>query len=192
MIILLDQDGVLADFEEGFRRVWHARMGHEFPALLPTARKSFYIDDDYPAHHTPTVEQIMTAQGFYRDLPVIPGALEAIRALQALGHQIAICTSPHSANRFCVQEKLEWVEEHLGSDFVRKVIIAKDKTLVHGDVLIDDRPEVTGICQPTWQHVLYDQPYNRLSTAPRLTWNNWQTVLLDLPPGNPPALAQRR
>jgi len=179
MIILLDQDGVLADFEDGFRSIWQIRMGHEFPALLPAARRSFYVDDDYPAHHVPMLEQIMTEQGFYRNLPLMPGAVEAIRILQSLGHEVVICTSPHSQNRFCIQEKLEWVEEHLGIEFVRKVIIAKDKTLVHGDVLIDDRPQITGICQPTWRHILYDQPYNRSSATPRVTWDNWQTVLFD-------------
>ena len=36
-----------------------------------------------------------------------------------------------------------------------------DKTLVRGDVLIDDKPHVTGSNAPTWQHLLYDAPYNR-------------------------------
>jgi hypothetical protein len=56
--------------------------------------------------------------------------------------------------------KLAWVERHLGRDWLRRTVISPDKTLV-GDrgrpcVLVDDRPEVTGVASPPWTHVLFD------------------------------------
>jgi hypothetical protein len=36
-----------------------------------------------------------------------------------------------------------------------------DKTLIDGDVLVDDRPTVTGTRSPTWRRVIFDQPYDR-------------------------------
>lgn len=62
------------------------------------------------------------------------------------------------------------------------MIVTKDKTLVHGDLLIDDKPRVTGTRSPAWQHVLYDQPYNRHVDAQRMTWSTWREVLLRPPP----------
>ena len=72
---------------------------------------------------------------------------------------------------------MQWIKEHLGQEFAERTIITRDKTLVYGDILIDDKPEVTGIHTPAWTHVVYDQPYNREATANRLTWNNYKEVL---------------
>lgn len=178
MLILLDQDGVLADFDLGFHDAWQATMGHKHPALLPTERRTFYVWDDYPGELGNEVEAVYTAPGFYRDLPAIAGAVEAVHSLLALGYDVRICTSPLNQYRNCLTEKYEWVEHHLGSDFVHRMIVTKDKTVVHGDVLIDDKPEITGTRQPDWKHVIFDQPYNRHVDGLRLTWATWRDILL--------------
>jgi hypothetical protein len=41
-------------------------------------------------------------------------------------------------------------------DNVKKIILTGDKTVVQGDILIDDKPSVTGINpKPTWDHINY-------------------------------------
>lgn len=42
----------------------------------------------------------------------------------------------------CVQ--YAWVEKHLGHEFLEQVILTRDKTLISGDLLIDDRPDILG------------------------------------------------
>lgn len=37
-----------------------------------------------------------------------------------------------------------WVERHLGPEFLDKVILTRDKTIVSGDILIDDKPDILG------------------------------------------------
>ena len=65
-----------------------------------------------------------------------------------------------------------YTEEMFGSQF---------KTLVHGAVLIDDKPEITGSVVPTWKHVYFDQPYNSIYDKPRITtWSSWKEELLPL------------
>ncbi|HAI58717.1 MAG TPA: 5'-3'-deoxyribonucleotidase [Xanthomonadaceae bacterium] len=179
MLILIDQDGVLADFERGFHTAWQAigpRHGH--PPLPLEERRSFHVRDDYPPHLEEAVVSVYTAPGFYRALPPVPGAVEAMAELLDLGHDVRICTSPLNQYRYCVPEKYEWVEAHLGPAFVQRMVVTKDKTLVVGDVLVDDKPDVTGACQPAWRHVLYDQPYNRHRPGARITWADWRAVLL--------------
>jgi 5'-nucleotidase len=178
MLILIDQDGVLADFETGFHTAWHAG-GHAYPALPIDDRRSFYVRDDYPAHLRKTVEAIYMAPGFYRALPAITGAVDAVIELLKMGHDVRICTSPLNHYRHCLPEKYEWVDHHLGPEFVKRLIVTKDKTVVHGDVLVDDKPEVTGTQKPDWCHVVYDQPYNRHVNGARMSWANWQEVLLN-------------
>lgn len=176
MIVLVDQDGVLADFEQAFFQVWSA-AGHPWPAIPPAARRSFYVRDDYPLAARPQVEAIYTAPGFYRGLPPVAGAVAALQRMLALGIDVRICTSPLGAYRHCVLEKYEWVDEHLGPDFVARMVVTKDKTIVRGDVLIDDKPTIEGACVPEWTHLVFDQPYNREATARRIDWNTWEAVL---------------
>jgi len=177
MLILLDQDGVLADFEGAFLAAWRAR----YPDVAPVAyedRRSFHLLDDYPPALRAQAEAIYTAPGFIRDLPPVPGAIEAYRELQALGMDVRICSSPLRQYENCVAEKYQWVERHLGREATQKLILSRDKTLVYGDLLIDDRPRIEGAARPHWRHILYDAPYNRHETGrPRLTWANWRSVL---------------
>jgi 5'-nucleotidase len=175
-LILVDQDGVLANFESGFYAAWQA-AGHPHPALPLEQRRSFYVRDDYPAALRAEVEAIYTAPGFYRDLPAISGAVEALTTLLEQGHDVRICTSPLTQYRHCVPEKYEWVERHLGAEFVTRMIVSKDKTIVHGDLLVDDNPQIKGPCTPSWQHVIFDQPYNRQVEGTRMNWANWRDVL---------------
>jgi 5'-nucleotidase len=76
-----------------------------------------------------------------------------------------------------VGEKYAWVEQHLGAEFVQRIVLTRDKTLVHGDVLIDDKPEIGGLRKPDWRHLIYDQPWNRHVDGPRLTWADWRERL---------------
>lgn len=75
-------------------------------------------------------------------------------------------------------EKYLWVEKHLGREATNRLILTKDKTLVRGDILIDDKPHIAGAMRPQWKHIVYDAPYNReRKDVPRMTWQNWRNVL---------------
>ena len=155
MIILLDQDGVLADFEHAFIDAWRARH----PDIAPVAfddRKSFYIREDY-APELRARPKPSTRARFHPQPPA--RALDAVKELLALG--MCICTSPLSQFENCVAEKYLWVEKHLGRDATNRLILTKDKTLVHGSLLIDDKPRILGAVKPRWKHILFDAPYNR-------------------------------
>lgn len=97
------------------------------------------------------------------------------------GLDVRICTAPINAYQHCVSEKFAWVERHLGHEWIKRIILTKDKTWVRGDILIDDKPHITGSVQPTWVHYLYDQPYNRIIDKPRISWTNrasWDFLLV--------------
>ncbi len=183
-VLLIDQDGVLADFEQGLFdafSAWHP-CG---PSIRPADRRGFYAREQYPGKWRPAVNALMRVEGFYRNLPEIEGAPAALEEMRKAGHTVFVCTSPMSDAPWCIPEKLAWIKEHLGPDWVDRTIIAKDKTLV-GDrrqpcVLVDDRPDVgsRGVAQPPWTHVLFDAPYNQEETErPRLScWADWSAVL---------------
>lgn len=177
MIILVDMDGVLADFERGFLDSYRQRYPDK-PFVPLNQRTTFQVKDDYSEDIQPLVKEVYTAPGFIRSLPPIEGGLEALCALASHGQTVFICTSPLSRYDPCVLEKYQWVDRHLGKDWVRRVILTPDKTVVKGDFLIDDKSEITGVATPSWEHILYTQPYNQQITSKRrLTWQNWRAVL---------------
>ncbi len=177
MRILIDMDDVLADFDGEFLRRWRERHPEKMYVPLEE-RKTFYVKESYPEVLRPLITEIYTEPSFFRALPPVAGAIESVKEMEQMGLEVFICTSPLSMYKNCVLEKYEWVDAHLGSEWVKRIVLTKDKTLVKGDYLIDDKPVITGAeSVPMWEHVLYDRPYNKDIQRKRLTWQNWKQVL---------------
>ena len=177
MIILIDMDDVLSDFDGEFYRRWNVRHP-ETEIVPPEERKCFYIKDELPQELVPLVTEINTEKGFIRSLPEIPGGINAVNEILSMGHEVFICTAPLNIYENCVLEKYYWVEEHMGFEWTKRLILTKEKALIRGDILIDDKPDIKNEDTAVWEHILYDKPYNKHITGKRrLTWDNWKDIL---------------
>jgi 5'-nucleotidase len=180
MIILVDMDGVLANFEEKFLEIYRS-LYPNLPYIPVNLRRRFHIREEYPKELEDKVVSVWTKPGFYLSLDPIDKGLESINEIKNKGHDVFICTSPLSTYENCVLEKYKWVEKYLGNNWVRNIIFTKDKTIVHGNLLIDDNPLIKGIKNPSFEHIIYDCSYNKLENFKRrMTWNNWKDVLTEL------------
>lgn len=174
--ILVDQDGVLANYVRGHLEA----IRREFPELAmidESEISEFDTDAHFPKAYRSRIEALSLRKGFFLGLQPIEGAIDAMKDMLASGHDVRICTAPKKIFDHCVAEKFAWVKYHLGQKWTERIILTRDKTLVHGDYLIDDKPSITGVYSPSWEHVFYDQPYNRMWDRPRLTWSNYKEVL---------------
>ena len=177
MIILVDMDDVLADFDGEFYQRWNARHP-ERKIVSPESRKCFYIKEELPPEYAPLVTEINTEKGFILSLPEISGGIKAVNDMKDMGHEVFICTAPLDIYENCVLEKYKWVDEHMGFGWSKRLILTKEKALVKGDILIDDKPSIKNEDKASWEHVFYDKPYNRnINGKRRLTWKNWREVL---------------
>lgn len=177
MIILVDQDNVLADLNQGMLTGWREKYPDK-PYIPLEQITEFYFHHNYPIEYKKQLDDISQAPGFVRFLPPIKGSIEALTEMEEMGNEVFICTSPLSHYENCVKEKYEWVENHLSRDWTKKLILTKDKTLVSGDILIDDKSDITGVKKPDWKHILYDKPYNKsVNGKLRITWDNWKEIL---------------
>ncbi len=176
LFLLVDMDGVIVNFEAQVLKTW--RQQYPERTFVPLEeRRTFRVRDDYPLF-TQDIEAIYNEPGFFENLPPIAGAIDALTTLDKLGHQVRICSSPLASYNDCVEEKYRWVDRNLGLEWIDRVILARDKTLIYGDILIDDRPELTGARKPFWEHVLFDQPYNRtVQGKRRLNWTSYREIL---------------
>ena len=118
--------------------------------------------------------EVIQALGFWARLQPIEGAIEGVRQLMAAGHQVRFCSSPWIPHATCEAEKRQWLERYFGPEIAADAFIGPDKTICPGDILIDDKPDITGSQQPEWRQVVFDQPWNQ--DVPGLRMKGWSDL----------------
>lgn len=165
--VLVDMDGVLADFDSAV--LAHLRTLPGFAAA--PARINWSVGDDYPMHRD-EVEDYITRERFFASLPLVQDAAAGWQRIIDAGYAPRVCTAPLTANRHCEAEKREWVVRHLvplfGPTVAEEMIVTAVKADYAGIALIDDRPTIHHAAVASWQHVVFDRPYNGTSAGPRL------------------------
>lgn len=115
-----DNDGVMADFEAGFKQIF----GREFHSVpVGVAWNLIYKDPEY-----------------YFKLPLMAGALEYWERIRHLNPTV-LTGCPTSGYEAAADAKRRWIAHHLGADVKVITCFSRDKQkhmTGPGDVLIDD------------------------------------------------------
>lgn len=160
-IVLVDMDGVLADFDTGVIHILQAKHPH---VPIQKVRRNFYIHHDYE-DHAELVRGVALRKDFFLNLPLLDDALWAWQQLIDLGYHPVVCSSPVRVSAHSAPEKLQWLEKHFvpvfGQYVADEAIITREKHRADGIALIDDRPEVRDFDQAVWEHIVFDAPYNQ-------------------------------
>jgi len=70
--ILVDMDGVLVDWDQGFMNAWNGRSEID-------RSKSYFMEQCVSAEFKRQAELLILSEGYFENLPPMPGALEGIR-----------------------------------------------------------------------------------------------------------------
>lgn len=118
-VIFVDMDGVVADFVSNATEEAH-KMGLTFREFDDQSRYRYI-------------------EGFYRNLPLMPGAKDAIEKLEASGkYDLYFLSAPSWGNTSCFSDKRIWIEKNFPS-FYKKMGLSFQKGHHLGHFLIDDR-----------------------------------------------------
>lgn len=174
-IILVDQDGPLADFDRQFFQVCR-EQGWELDATLETQRHRYATDHILNKQERAAARAYVNSHPrWFHDLPVVAGAKEGLAQL-AERYEVWICTKPLEANKACRDGKAEWVRRHLGEEWERRLIITPDKSLVNGVILLDDAPNPEWFDRAAWKPVVFRTPWNgdnsKWEGLPSWTWQD--------------------
>lgn len=152
--ILLDIDGVIADWTSHAIRTIGAPISHEDVG-------SYNLSDHLPEQLKRDVGRLSYRAGFCRGIMPYPGATSYLRALRQLGRVVALTVN--SPGPYWPAERSEWLENY---GFAARDIVlceaSSEKFSYPGDVLIEDNPET--LDQRVGWVQLFDRPWNRHAT----------------------------
>lgn len=180
--VLVDMDGPLAAFDDLFFERCAAN-GWEVDCTLDHQTHRYATDHIPDQAHRAAARRMVDTAGWFRDLRVVPGSREGLAELAAVAH-VWIVTKPLASNPTCACEKTWWVKTHLGSTWVDRLVIAPDKSIVRGDILLDDAPKLSWLPRAEWRPVIYPAPFNRAGSQwagiPAWCWRDGTDALLKL------------
>jgi len=161
LILLLDVDGVLADFVTPFLKYINEVLDRS------------YTKDDFSGHDIEDclglsyeerneVRMHIDRMRMARTMAPLPGAIEAVKRLSESA-AIFFVTSSLTSSQTWEWDRRAWLDEQFGKGWGKKAQFVKDKYLFRGDIFIDDAPdnvEKWAAWNPDKSPVLWSQWYN--------------------------------
>lgn len=169
MRILVDMDEVLADavgqFIDWYERDFGVRYKKE---QLEGTRLAHVV----PAEHREKVISYPHQPGFFRDMAVMEDSQMVLEELSKR-HEIYIASAAMEF-KHSLYDKYEWLDEHFPFIHWKRRILCGDKSVLRGDVLIDDHDFNLSVF--TGRSIMYSAPHNvQFTQYERL--NNWKEAL---------------
>jgi 5'-nucleotidase len=161
--VAIDMDNVIADIELHVINLYHKACGIY---ISREAMHGIPEGDAFPDKER--VHKIVRTPNFFRSVPVMDGAVEALQQL-IINFDVYIVSA---AMEFplSLYEKYQWLQEHF--PFIRwtNIIFCGDKSIIHTDYLIDDHPKNLDFC--AGKPIMFTAGHNRNHTN-HLRVNNW-------------------
>lgn len=190
--VLLDCDGVVADFAGGFLRLVNAHFGTNH---TPADITDYDIGKALrwsPEQAEEAYELISDCDRFAATLNVFPGAVDGVARLLDIA-DLYVVTSPWWSHPTWVRDRNNWLFANFGIGAGRVVHTAA-KHIVAGDILVDDKTSTCDAWRAAWPHgvaVLWSTPHNLrdLWDGPCTSdWDHLIEIVQEVADGRTPAV----
>jgi 5'(3')-deoxyribonucleotidase len=168
MRIAIDMDEVLADPTTKFIQLYNRDYGVPLDTILQPGNEIYH---HVPEHINHKWFDYINEKGFFRDLPVIEGSVEALQKLQE-NHDVYIVSAALEF-RNSLEDKVDWLGEHFPFISWKNIVFCGDK-IIKADVLIDDR--IKNFAGFEGRKLLFSSPHNLLIKNYERV-DNWLQVL---------------
>ena len=133
MRILIDMDDVIADAVERFLQWYERDYGVRYTKDDLKGTKLYMI---VPEEHRKTVKEYPHRDDFFKDLPVIENSREIVEELHNR-FEVYIASAAMEFP-YSLPHKNNWLDEHFPFIHWKRRIFCGDKSVLKGDILIDD------------------------------------------------------
>jgi 5'(3')-deoxyribonucleotidase len=171
MRIAIDMDEVLADPLSKFIKLYHRDYGVPLDLVLDPGNEIYH---HVPEHVNNKWFDYINEKGFFRDLPVIPGSIEAVKKLQEK-HEVYV-VSAATEFRNSLEDKFDWLADHFPFVGWKNIVFCGDK-IINADVMIDDR--IKNFHGFNGRKLLFSSPHNMLVNGYERV-DSWHQVLQKL------------
>jgi 5'(3')-deoxyribonucleotidase len=178
MRVLLDVDGVIADFVSGYLSAVKRATGRDYLADqitgfdIPRALR-------LAAAERQAVEQAVSRPGYCQELGEYPGAVAAVEQIARV-HEVVFVTGQWSGSPTWTSDREQWLRSRFG-ELGRNVVHTQLKHVVSGDVLVDDNLDNCAAWAAAHQAgtaIVWSRPWNRRQEPPTVArMSDWQRLL---------------
>lgn len=184
-VLLLDMDGPLADFDQAF---WDFCKGRGFSfdiESLDSPGRRRFLTDNMPEKFERIYARNWVNNGenrWFRDLPPTVGAIDGTYELMEM-FDVWVCTKPLEVCSTCRDDKGAWIKRYL-PELEDKLIIAPNKGMIRGKILLDDAIKPAWLDYAEWHPVVFPSGFNGKGSdwegMDSWTWGDPVQALLDL------------
>lgn len=145
-------DDVITDCLGGLVKEWNKQNGTSFTRTDVTKW-------DIESCLGIGARDIFFQKGFFENLEEKNGAIAVIQKLiESTRYDIFIVTACQSVQE--IEEKIVWLQKHIPGYNLKRFIACREKHMIRGDILIDDRAENLHACHRFMDCIIYDMPHN--------------------------------
>jgi 5'(3')-deoxyribonucleotidase len=132
LTIIVDLDSTLNNFDEALAAEYSKRTGNNITA------KDF-VEWDLEPQFGKTIMDIFHEPGFFLSLDPLPNSVAVVNDWIELGHKVVVATTPPRNSVTAGWEKRKWTAQHFPMIKQQNIVLVEQKSLLLGDVLIDDK-----------------------------------------------------
>jgi 5'(3')-deoxyribonucleotidase len=129
--IAIDMDGVLANVEPQLVKYYNQVYGENLTLKQIQGMSGL---EAFPKDAA--TRKMLNLPGFFRDLEVMDGAVEAVKAL--MKHYEVYIVSAAMEFPLSLYEKYEWLKQHFPFVDWHNIVMCGDKSIISTDYMIDD------------------------------------------------------
>lgn len=173
MTVLIDIDSTITNFAEVLLKYLNEQYSTNYSKSDITHWGWFTATFSNPW------EPLELAQ-FWDEVQVLPNVVSSIKRLQDEGAKVYLVTASFFTDTLGLKIR-NVLKEFSGALTEHNVIVAQNKSLILGDVMIDDNIENLKTCRCPHK-ILFKQPWNRRKKTTFVSTDDWYSIPFMLKP----------